>query len=183
MTAPRPTISRVALAGPLLVLVGLACWALYVKQSRSQPHAYSHGANPPSYVRLLAGQTYWISVRGGVARVAELGIDPTALHCTAARTGETPGAVQLVTETSDTKENDRIASFVSTVSGQVQIRCDGIGAVYVDNAADAPYDWSGFWLVLTSITLAVGLPLTLSFLRRVSVNGASFALDDDDEVE
>lgn len=168
------------------MVVGLACWALYVWQARSHPHAYNSGANPPSDVRLVAGDTYWISIHGGVARVAEFGIDPTALQCTAVRTGAGPSALRLVTETSDTKENDRIASFVSAITGPAQIRCDGIGAVFVDNAAEAPYDWSGLWLVLTSLTLAVGLPLSLSALRRASVPAESVAdagEDEYDEVE
>ena len=169
---------RAALAGPLLVLIGLACWALYVQRSHSEPHAYSHGTNPPSHVRLVAGDTYQISIHGGVRREQQLGLDPAALQCTAARSGQVPGALRLaVVEQRDSKANDQIASFVSAISGAVQVQCTGIGAVYVDDAADAPFDWSGTWLVLASLALLIGLPLTLSVLRGTTRRGAADSAD------
>jgi hypothetical protein len=161
---------RRVLAGPLLVIVGIVCWALYVKQSHSQAHAYSHGANPPSYVRLVAGHTYQISIHDGVRRETELGVDPAALQCTAARPGQAPGPLRLTVEdSSTTKATNQIASFVSSITGSVQVQCAGFPAVYVDDAADASYDWSGAWLVLASLALLAGLPLTLSLLRKMSL--------------
>jgi hypothetical protein len=186
VNAPRPAYPRAALAGPLLLLVGVACWALFAAQSRSEHHAYNSGTNPPEVVRVVAGQTYAIAIHGGVAREAQLGLDPAALRCTATQPGNAPGALRLTTENGDTKANDQIASFVSRISGDVQVRCDRIGAVYVDDAAGSSFDWSGLWLVLASIALVIGLPLTLSLVRGRRLRAADSAdrpVREDDEVE
>jgi hypothetical protein len=166
MSQPRPTLPRALIAGPLLVIAGLACWALYVRATNTEHHSYAHGGNPPAYVRLELGATYGIAIHGGVTREAELGLAPGTLQCTAARRGESPGPLDVTAENTDTKATDRIGTFVSAIAGDVRLECSGIGAVFVDNAADAPYDWSGGWLVLASILLAIGLPLALSGLRR-----------------
>lgn len=167
MTAPRPPLPRALLAGGLLVLVGFASWVLYAVQSRGEAHSYAPGKVPPTYVRLERGHTYWISIPGGVRAVTAAGLDPKHLQCTASGAGEAPGALPVSGEAGDTKLITRIASFIAGSSGSVHIACRGIGAVYVDNAADASYDWSGLELVLASLALAVGLPLTLSGLRSL----------------
>jgi hypothetical protein len=175
VSAPRPITPRLLAVGSALVVAGLAMWALYVKQSRSESHAYSHDGTPPNYVRLVAGDTYSIAIHGGVAREAELGLDPAVLQCTAARSGEAPGSLQLDAHDANTKATDEIASFVSEVSGEVHIECAQVGAVYVDDAADAPFDWSGVWLVFASLALVIGLPLTVSALRGTTVSAGSGA--------
>lgn len=179
-------MSRATLAGPVLVLVGVVCWVLFVVQSRSQHLSFSSAASPPQSVRVVAGHTYSIAIHGGVRRLAELGIESSALHCTIAQTGQPPRALQLTAESSDSKANNQIATFVSAVSGDVQIRCTNIGAVYVDNAADASFDWSGLWLVLASLSLVIGLPLTLSLLRgttRRAPESAARPVREYDEVQ
>jgi hypothetical protein len=181
VSAPRPITPRLLAIGGAMVVAGLAMWALYVKQSRSESHAYSHDGRPPGYVRLVAGDTYSIAIHGGVAREAELGLDPAALQCTAAHPGEAPGALQLDAHDGNTKATNEIATFASDISGQVHIECAQIGAVYVDDASDAPFDWSGVWLVLTSLALVIGVPLTLSALRGTTVS-AGFGREHD-EVE
>jgi hypothetical protein len=166
VSAPRPATPRALIAGTLLVLAGLGFWVLYVQRSGgAEQHSYDRAGRPPSYVRLLAGQTYSIAIHGGVNREIRLGLDPSALQCSAARPGQTPGALNLTNENKDTKAINQIASFVSGITGAVQVRCAGIGAVYVDDAEDAAYDWSGVWIVLASLALAAGLPLALSGLR------------------
>jgi hypothetical protein len=167
VTAPRPTLPRILVTGTLLVLAGLASWALYAVAARTEPHAYARGEAPPATARLVQGHTYWISIPGGVRSEARLGLDPSALQCTAAAAGRSPGALKVTPQAADTKATDQIASFVAGFSGSARIECSGIGAVYVDNAADAAFDWSGFWLVLASALLVVGLPLTLAGLRSL----------------
>jgi hypothetical protein len=171
MSDPRPATTRALFAGTLLVIAGLAFWALYVTQSGSERHSYTRGGSPPPTVRLVQGHTYWIAIPGGVAEEARRGIDPAALQCTAARPGQAPGALNIAPEQRDSKAIDRIASFVSGINGTVQVQCTGLGTVYVDNAADASFDWSGLWLVLASLALVVGLPLTLSALRGAGLRG------------
>jgi hypothetical protein len=167
VTAPRPPLPRTLLAGALLVLVGFASWVLYAVQSRGEAHSFAPGKVPPAYVRLERGHTYWISVPDGVRAVTAAGLDPKHLQCTASGAGQAPGSLPVSGEPADTKLITRIASFVAGFSGSVHVECAGLGAVYVDNAADAAYDWSGLELVLTSLALAVGLPLTLSGLRSL----------------
>lgn len=161
------------LAGALLVVAGLAFWALYVHESGSEKHSYTSGGNPPATVRLVAGHTYGIAIHGGVNRELQLGIVPNQLRCTAALPDGLTRGLALTAEQVGTKATDRIASFTSSVSGDVQVRCAVIGAVYIDNSVDASYDWSGLFLVLTSIALLIGLPLTLSALRRLSRDPSS----------
>jgi hypothetical protein len=167
VTAPRPPLPRALLAGGLLVLVGFASWILYAVQSRGEAHSYAPGKAPPTSVRLERGHTYWLSIPDGVRGVTAAGFDPTHLRCTAARVGQAPVALSVSGESRDTKLTTRIASFIAQSTESVHIECTGIGAVYVDNATDAKYDWSGLALVLASLALAVGLPLTLSGLRSL----------------
>jgi hypothetical protein len=171
MSAPRPASTRALSLGTLLILAGLVAWALYVKQSNSERHSYARGGAPPSYVQLSAGKTYGIAIRGGVLRELQLGVRPSGLHCTAARPGEAPGALPITSEPApnpgdDPKTTNQIATFLSGISGPAHVQCQGLTDVYVDNADDAAFDWSGLWLVLASLALAVGLPLALSGLRR-----------------
>jgi hypothetical protein len=163
-------VGRRLTAGAVLIVLGLLCWALYVRQAGHERHAYARGAAPPTYVHLTAGKTYRIAIHGGVSRELELHVSPSALSCTAARPGEAPGALSVTSEPApssgeDAKTTDQIATFLSQITGPVHVECQTLGAVYVDNADDAAYDWSGVWLVLASIALAVGLPLALSALR------------------
>jgi hypothetical protein len=161
-------LPRALVAGPLIALAGLVCWALYVRAANTEQHSYAHGGNPPAYVRLEPGTTYGIAISGGVHREIGLGFAPGTLQCTAARAGQAPGPLEVTAETTDTKATDRIGSFVSAISGDVRVQCTGIGPVFIDNAAGASYDWSGVWIVLASVLLAIGLPLTLSGLRRTT---------------
>lgn len=157
---------RGLVVGALLIVLGLVGWSLYVKDSRNEPHAYARGGDPPAYVRLAAGETYIISIRGGVNREIALGLTPDGLQCTAARPNQSPGALRLTVEQPGTKAMDAIASFSSAITGLAHVECDGTGPVFVDDATNSAFDWSGFWLVFTSIALLVGFPITLSALRR-----------------
>ncbi len=151
--------------GAALVLAGFASWALYAVQSGTETHSYASGGAPPAFVQVTAGHTYRVSISGGVKREAEFGVQASTLQCTAAAPGQAPGALPVTAEPTGTKATNQIGSFVATFSGRVHIACDRVGPVYVDNAADAGYDWSGLWLVLASLALVIGIPLTLSGLR------------------
>ena len=167
MSAPRPASVRLLVTGTVLVLVGFLSWALYAVQSGREAHAYTAGDAPPAYVQVTAGHTYRISIAGGVKRETQLGVQASTLQCTAAAPGQAPGALSVTPEQTGTKATDQIGSFDATFSGQVHIECDRVGPVYVDNATDAGFDWSGLWLVLASLALVIGLPLTLSAVRRL----------------
>jgi hypothetical protein len=179
----RRTRLGAVVAGSVLVLGGLASWALYVQRSDDAPHAFARGGTPPGYVQVEAGRTYRIAVRGGVATEAQAGIDPQSLNCTAARPGEAPGALNLSAENADTKAIDDIASFTSAVTGRLHVECTGLGAVFVANADDAAFDWSGLWLVLASLALVAGTPLVLSLLRDADGRASDGSLADVERID
>jgi len=165
----RPRTSRALPAGLVLIVVGLAAWALYgVSSGREDTVQHPNGPAPTS-VQLNAGHQYWLAVPGGIDSVRAAGVDPTRLACfAAAPAGSGQGlAVTGVVDTSngDTKFVDRIGSFYAARSGHFHVTCTGLGTVYVANAADAGFEWSGFWLLLASGTLLVGFALFLSGLR------------------
>jgi hypothetical protein len=166
VTAARRSSPITAIAGAVLILAGLGCWALYVNASGHEPHAYARAGAPPQYVQVEIGKTYRIAIRGGVPAVAQAGVDIASLQCTAARPGAGPGALNLfIEDVNNTKATDDIASFVAATTERLHVECSGLGPVFVDNAEDAAFDWSGVWLVLASLGLLIGIPLTLSALR------------------
>ena len=183
MSEPRRTRLGAVVAGTVLVLGGLAAWALYVQSSGDEPHAYARDGKPPAYVQVEAGKTYRISVRGGVATEARAGIAPDALTCTAARPGQAPGALNLTTESADTKATNDIASFVSATSGRLHVECARLGTVFVDNAEDSAFDWSSLWLVLASLALVIGTPLVLSMLRGAGGGSPDGSLADVERID
>jgi hypothetical protein len=166
VSAPRPSSTRALIAGTVIVLIGLGAWALFAMQNGRERHSYAHGRTPPTYVQLVAGHTYSLAIPGGVAGVAGLGLDISNLRCTAARPGGEPNTLDILPEHADTKAINQIATFSAAFSGRAHIECTGIGFVYVDDAKDASFDWSGLWLLIASAALVVGLPLALSGLRR-----------------
>ena len=178
MSEPRQTRLNAVVAGALLVVGGLGAWALYVQKSGNEPTAFARDAKPPAYVQVHAGEDYRIAVHGGVATEAKAGIPPESLTCTAAQPGRAPGALSLVYENADTKATNDIASFVAAVNGRLHVACNGLGTVFVSNAEDAPYDWSGVWLVLASLALVIGTPLVLSLLRGANPAASDGSLAD-----
>jgi hypothetical protein len=152
---------RTATAGLVLILLGATLWILYRYQSGRERHSYTTGGAPPATVHLTAGHTYWLSIAGGVDREVALGLDPRALQCTQTGAGSAPRVLVLSPESADTKLTHQIASFVAPLTGDVHVDCDRLGAVYIDDA-DNSYDYAGLWLVLTSIALAIGIPLSLA---------------------
>jgi hypothetical protein len=166
VSAPHPTTSRVLVAGIVLVLVGLAGWALYAVEARSERRSYSHGGPPAAYVQLRAGHTYWVAIPGGVDAEITAGLEPKQLSCSAALPGQGPIKLNLVAEDADSKATNQIGSFTAVITGSVRVTCAHLGTVFVDDAQDAGFDWSGLWLIVGCTGLAIGLPLTLSGLRR-----------------
>lgn len=147
------------------MVVGFGLWALFRITSGSEQHSYAHGL-APRYVQLVRGHDYTLAVRGGVPAVQQLGLDPGAIRCSATTTDARSVSLTLSAESASTKAINQIASFVSPVTGQVHVQCAGLSEVFVDDAANASPDRSGWLLVLATIFLAIGLPLALSVARR-----------------
>lgn len=155
--------------GVVLTVIGLGAWLLHVLQSGNEQHSYAAGHTPPQYIRVDAGHTYSIAIPDGVSAETKQGLDPGHLACTMTAAGQTAGVLQVTAEDAQTKATNQIGTFVAPLTATVHIDCSGIGPVYVDDAADAERDWSLAWLVLAAIALAIGLPLSLSGLRAMSV--------------
>lgn len=151
------------MAGVVLVALGLILWVMHHLLAGQEHHSYTSGSSPPRQVELHDGTTYWLAVPGGVAAAKKAGVDTTTLTCTAQRVGAADVPLRITVQERGTKAVDQIASFPSPLSARVHIACDGLDAVYVDNATADP---SGYLLVLATIALAVGIPLLLSGLRR-----------------
>jgi hypothetical protein len=183
VSAPRTAVLRGLVLGIVLVLGGLLCWGLYAVQSGREAHSFTAGSAPPTNVRVVSGHRYTIAIHGGVQREVQLGVQPAALTCTATAPGQGPGALDITAEESGTKATNQIASFTASFSGTVHIECDSVGPVYIDNAADAGSDVSGVWLILASIALVVGIPITLSTLRRLPRASARHPQDDETLVD
>ncbi len=152
--------SRTATAGVVLTLLGLALFVLSRTSLSGEHHAYALGSAPSS-VQVTAGHTYRVSIRGGVGRAQELGVTPATLSCTLSSSTVGTRGLTVTPEAVDTKATQVIASFVAPLSGRVQLACNGLPHVFVDNADDSGFDTAGLLLLAAVLALAVGVPLLL----------------------
>lgn len=166
MSDSRPTTSRKAFAGLVLVFCGLVFWGVSRYAASGESHSFAPDIAAPTYVQVTAGRTYSLAVPGGVQAAATQGVAAKAVRCAVNRQDSPPTPLQTTLEADTTKATDRIATFVAPMSGLIHVNCSGLSPVYVDNADGRAEDPSGLWLVLASVALAVGFPLTLSVLRR-----------------
>lgn len=165
-----------AFAGIALLVLGFGLWAVYRLSVSSERHAFAAGAIAPTYVEVTAGKTYRIAAPGGVQRESDAGVDPSALRCSVTPQGAPAVQLAITPEQAGSKATDQVATFVAPVTGKVHIDCRGGSEVFVDDADDAAADRSGLWLVLATIMLAIGAPVTLSVLRRTP-SGAEYTGD------
>lgn len=160
------TLARTTFVAVVLVVLGLALWAVYRLTGSGEQHSFARGALAPTYVSVTQGDTYSIGIVGGVRELRRRALDPATTACAIAPRGGQSAQLAIVPDRKDTKAVNQIATFVAPVTGRVRVSCTGLPAVFVDDADDRVGDASGLWLVLASIALAVGLPLGLSVIRR-----------------
>jgi hypothetical protein len=160
---PAPT--RRGIIGALLLVIGLVCCIAYRVTSGSEHHAFSAGAQPPDSVHLTAGNSYQLSVRGGVKALESRGANLTAPVCEWSVGGSASQALTVSPESDQTKATNVVATFIAPYTGNLHIDCSGWGGVYVDDADDSAGDTAGWLLVLGVITLTIGVGLGLSGLR------------------
>jgi hypothetical protein len=191
VTAPRPTSARFAVAGVLLVLLGLGFWTLYWLRSGTEDHSFSRNPIPPTDVHLTKGKTYDLAVPGGVPAEQSLGLDPASVQCTITASGAAGGTeLAVLPESATTKATNQIASFIAPFTGRAHVQCRGLPPVFIDNADDAPADLSGLWIVLSTVALTVGIPLLISALRSAGqprpvapAPGSGLVPGEDEEIE
>jgi len=165
--------------GPIavvLLLAGVLFAGLYRVADGIEKHSYNSGAVPPQTVQLTSGRQYEISVPGGRKALETRGIAVTASQCSLTPDGSGPVPVTVTLISTDVRPTNALATFVSPVSGRAHLDCGAWGAVYVDDSDDSGWDYSGLFIVLTTIFLTLGVALGLSALYARSAR-------DDEEIE
>lgn len=158
------TTVRTASFGVALVVLGAGLWLVFRLVAGTEPHAYADGP-PPEFVQLTDGHTYTLAIRGGVIAAQNLGVSPSTLRCNASSPQIGVRPLKVSAEASDTKAVNQIGTFTAPVTGRVRVSCAGLGTVFVDDASNASADHAGLALLLATIALTVGVPLTLSAVR------------------
>lgn len=177
---------RIGTAGVVLLLAGIVFAGLYRITAGTEAHAFAPGAVPPATVRVTSGDQYLISVPGGVAALQRRGTNPSTLTCQWSAPGAASRALEIQAAGAGTKATNAVASFTAPVTGAVHVDCTGWGAVFVDDADNAPGDLSGLYLVLCVFAFTLGAGLALSALRArfVAAHPASARpAGDDEEIE
>jgi hypothetical protein len=163
---PRGVAVMAMVAGALL-LVSAAFLGLWQVADRSQDHSYNPGATPPTTFALTAGKQYQLSTVDGPAALAGAGSTSGQL-CTWSVDGSDPQRLAVSGLPPDSRSTHVVATFVAPSGGDVHVDCPTFGAVWVDDADDAPADVAGGFLVLAVITLTSGVVLGLTALYRRS---------------
>jgi hypothetical protein len=182
VVATRPATSRRATLSVVLVVAGLLFCVLFRVTSGSEQHSFAAGAVAPFDVSVTKGHSYSIGLAGGIGREVALGVDPVQLTCSESSTNGGSTRLTIDAEQVGTKATNQIATFTAPVTGQVHVACQGLTSVFVDDSDDARTDFSGFFLLLGTIALAVGLPLMLSVLRR-PLGGSADRVGDEHQIE
>ena len=163
-----PSQGRRAVVAVVLVVAGLMFGALYRLTAGTERHSFSPGAVPPTTVRLTEGRTYQLAVAGGVKTLRAQGQDVSSPNCSYTRAGQAPSELTVQAEGADTKATNTVATFVSPVTGVVNVDCQGWGPMFVDNADNREPDLAGWFLVTAIVLLTVGVTVGLSALRSAS---------------
>lgn len=152
----------------VLLLAAVLLGGLYRVADGLEKHSYNAGAVPPDRVTLTQGRTYQISVPGGRKALAKRGITTHAAQCSATLPSGDSQNLSVTPLSDDVRPTNTIATFVAPLSGSVHIDCGPWGAVYVDDADNAGWDYAGLFLLLTAIclTLAVALGLSALYARH-----------------
>lgn len=175
-----PRSSRGAIAVGLL-LIGLVSLGLWRVVSGSEHQAFAVGASPADGYLVRQGDQYSLAVPGGVSALTKHGI-PTineqngqslALSCVWSVNGSGGQALNISTEPLDTKAETTVAHFTAPVSGQLSVTCDGWGRMYIPDARSGSGDPSGWFLLLSILTLTLGSSLALSAGYRASLHRAA----------
>lgn len=152
----------------VLLLVAVLFGGLYRVADGLEKHSYNSGAVPPDKVQLTQGRTYQISVPGGRKALAERGISTSVAQCSVTQPSGVSQHLSVTLLSNDVRPTNAIATFVAPVSGSVHLDCGEWGAVYVDDADNAGWDYAGLFLLLSAIclTLAVALGLSALYARH-----------------
>lgn len=165
MSQRRPDAAQRARSVAGLALLALAALAFCLRPVVGQhDRAWSADARPASSYELVAGRLYHLSSVEGPTGAAQAPLSCTWRPMGGAQTAgaaaplaTTPGSVERVTHV--------IASFVAPATGQVQVACAGLGAVFIDDVQGLGRDRSSLLLLIGTALGVAGLCLAASGVR------------------
>lgn len=177
-----------ALIAIVTLLIGLALLGLWRVLDGNERVPFARDATPPRYVHVTSDHTYALAVPGGVRAMLARGIAVSqsqgtiALQCDYTPQGSAASiSLQVSPESSESKAETTVGTFVAPVTGDIAVKCTGWGAVFVPNSDDRPTDYAGWALLGAIITLTAGAVLGLSELRLLTLRLS--AARERDEVE
>lgn len=185
MPPTRASIARRAAVAAALLLLGVGLAAAYRVISGTEHQAFSIGAVPPASSHVTEGKTYQLSIPGGVSALKKRGLNVSTPQCEWSADGSGSQVLQAAASGPDTKAINTVATFVSPITGAIHVDCAGWGAMYVDDADNAPADVAGWFLILAVIALAVGAGLGISALRMAGEQSGALrrSTREDEEIE
>jgi hypothetical protein len=160
-----------AAVGSALLMLGLVCWGLSRFASAAEHHAFSTGSAPSTFA-VTNGNTYALSVRGGVPELSRHGQQVSGARCEWSTAQSAPQLLQVSADVDSSKPTNVVATFTAPTTGRIAITCAGWGPVFVDDADGSSADVAGWLLVVAVISLIVGVGLALSALRSWSLSRA-----------
>jgi hypothetical protein len=164
--APRTGGVRGGLAVVLVALAALFA-VLYSIDNSRESHSYNRGATPPTTVHITSGRQYEISMPGGPSALTARVGATAALNCNYSQLGgSSTNALETTRLGSDTRTTHAVGTFIASVTGLVHIECRSLSSTFVDDADDVSGDPAGFFLLLATICLSLGVMLGLSALYR-----------------
>jgi len=178
----RPPL-RSEFVAVLLIVLGIGLWAAYRLMAGTENHVFSPNAIPPDFSTVTANQSYKLSYPGGVRALADQGLDARVLSCTWS-SPSAPSSPTGVKQSLDvegynpgTRSRNEVAVFTGPTTGPIHVLCDGLGAMFIEDADDVARDPAGWFLVASTIVLTFGVALTMRVLR-----GAPRAVEDESDV-
>ncbi len=152
--------------GVSLILLAVLVYGLSRFLASGQTHSYDAGASPPTTVRLIQGKQYQLSSPVGVATLRKRG-QLDALSCYSSTDGNLQNPLQVQQTSSDDRDLHTFATVIAPSSGRLQIGCNGIDRVFVDDAESSGRDVSAAVVLLSVLIGAAGVPLAVSGWYRL----------------
>ena len=178
---PPTTAFRFGMAGVALLVFAIVCSGGYRLASADEHHSFAASGVPPATSRVTAGATYLLAVPGGMATLARAGLGAAHLQCQWSAPGSGAQFLAVTPLDPGTKATDAVATFLGPYSGPVSVNCLGWGAMFVDDADDAPTDYAGMLLLLATIGFTLAVPFLLAGARNR--RRSAWPPGEDEEVE
>ena len=115
---------------------------------------------------MIQGKQYQLSSPVGVATLRKRG-QLDALSCYSSTDGNLQNPLQVQQTSSDDRDLHTFATVIAPSSGRLQIGCNGIAEVFVDDAESSGRDVSAAVVLLSVLVGTAGVPLAVSGWYRL----------------